>query len=202
MFVTDAFAQGTQAPPVDNSPMAQFFGGGLSYRLAVTPRAWVLSRLSGGALFAQARDPVEVETRDRGVALAVKGSNGVLDLSMPFVAPELGLLTTLGPLTVGATLALAFFPTTAPSFHRYVIGNPAATCSPYAGPDTGACAPNSVFTSITAGRSEAIAAVKALRNSCGRSTVTPKQSKDCATRAKSVSRYSKHSFIRLLSRAP
>jgi len=30
MFVTDAFAQGTQAP-VDNSPMAQFFGGGLSF---------------------------------------------------------------------------------------------------------------------------------------------------------------------------
>ena len=30
MFVTDAFAQGSQAP-VDNSPMAQFFGGGLSF---------------------------------------------------------------------------------------------------------------------------------------------------------------------------
>ena len=31
MLVTDAYAQGTQAPPVDNSPMAQFFGGGLSF---------------------------------------------------------------------------------------------------------------------------------------------------------------------------
>jgi len=31
MFVTDAFAQGSGAAPVDNSPMAQFFGGGLSF---------------------------------------------------------------------------------------------------------------------------------------------------------------------------
>ena len=30
MFVTDAFAQGSQAP-LDTSPMAQFFGGGLSF---------------------------------------------------------------------------------------------------------------------------------------------------------------------------
>ena len=31
MFVTDAFAQGAGAAPVDNSPLAQFFGGGLSF---------------------------------------------------------------------------------------------------------------------------------------------------------------------------
>jgi preprotein translocase subunit YajC len=30
MFVTDAFAQGT-GTPLDSSPMAQFFGGGLSF---------------------------------------------------------------------------------------------------------------------------------------------------------------------------
>ena len=31
MFVTDAFAQAQGGAPVDNSPMAQFFGGGLSF---------------------------------------------------------------------------------------------------------------------------------------------------------------------------
>ena len=31
MFVTDAIAQTQSAPPVDNSPMAQFFGGGMSF---------------------------------------------------------------------------------------------------------------------------------------------------------------------------
>ena len=31
MFVTDAFAQGAGSAPVDNSPMAQFFGGGMSF---------------------------------------------------------------------------------------------------------------------------------------------------------------------------
>jgi preprotein translocase subunit YajC len=31
MFVTDAFAQAQSAPPVDNSPLAQFFSGGLSF---------------------------------------------------------------------------------------------------------------------------------------------------------------------------
>ncbi|MEY4071029.1 MAG: hypothetical protein RL721_1643 [Candidatus Eisenbacteria bacterium] len=31
MFVTDAFAQAAGAAPVDNSPMAQFFAGGLSF---------------------------------------------------------------------------------------------------------------------------------------------------------------------------
>ena len=31
MFVTDAFAQANGGAPVDNSPMAQFFGGGLSF---------------------------------------------------------------------------------------------------------------------------------------------------------------------------
>ena len=31
MFVTDALAQTTAVPPVDNSPMAQFFGGGMSF---------------------------------------------------------------------------------------------------------------------------------------------------------------------------
>lgn len=31
MFVTDAIAQTAGTPPVDNSPMAQFFGGGLSF---------------------------------------------------------------------------------------------------------------------------------------------------------------------------
>ena len=31
MFVTDAFAQASGGAPVDNSPMAQFFGGGLSF---------------------------------------------------------------------------------------------------------------------------------------------------------------------------
>ncbi len=31
MFVTDALAQGTATTPVDSSPMAQFFGGGLSF---------------------------------------------------------------------------------------------------------------------------------------------------------------------------
>lgn len=31
MFVTDAFAQATANPPVDDSPMARFFGGGLSF---------------------------------------------------------------------------------------------------------------------------------------------------------------------------
>ena len=33
MFVTDAMAQTQAAPPVDNSPMAQFFGGGPSFPL-------------------------------------------------------------------------------------------------------------------------------------------------------------------------
>ena len=31
MFVTDAIAQTQSATPVDNSPMAQFFGGGMSF---------------------------------------------------------------------------------------------------------------------------------------------------------------------------
>ena len=31
MFVTDAFAQTSAATPVDSSPMAQFFGGGMSF---------------------------------------------------------------------------------------------------------------------------------------------------------------------------
>ncbi len=31
MFVTDAFAQGAGTTPVDSSPMAQFFGGGMSF---------------------------------------------------------------------------------------------------------------------------------------------------------------------------
>jgi len=31
MFVTDASAQTPSAPPVDNSPLAQFFGGGMSF---------------------------------------------------------------------------------------------------------------------------------------------------------------------------
>jgi preprotein translocase subunit YajC len=31
MFVTDAYAQAAGSAPVDNSPMAQFFGGGLSF---------------------------------------------------------------------------------------------------------------------------------------------------------------------------
>ena len=31
MFVTDAFAQTAGAPPADTSPLAQFFGGGLSF---------------------------------------------------------------------------------------------------------------------------------------------------------------------------
>jgi preprotein translocase subunit YajC len=31
MFVTDAYAQAAGSTPVDTSPMAQFFGGGLSF---------------------------------------------------------------------------------------------------------------------------------------------------------------------------
>jgi preprotein translocase subunit YajC len=31
MFVTDAVAQTPASPPVDNSPLGQFFGGGLSF---------------------------------------------------------------------------------------------------------------------------------------------------------------------------
>ena len=31
LFVTDAYAQGGGAAPVDSSPMAQFFGGGMSF---------------------------------------------------------------------------------------------------------------------------------------------------------------------------
>ncbi len=31
LFVTDAFAQGAGAAPADSSPMAQFFGGGMSF---------------------------------------------------------------------------------------------------------------------------------------------------------------------------
>lgn len=31
MFVTDAFAQASGSAPADSSPMAQFFGGGLSF---------------------------------------------------------------------------------------------------------------------------------------------------------------------------
>ena len=31
MFVTNAYAQAAGSAPVDNSPMAQFFGGGLSF---------------------------------------------------------------------------------------------------------------------------------------------------------------------------
>lgn len=60
MFVTDAFAQTQASPPVDNSPLAQFFGGGLSFPVMM---AIMFAILYFMVIRPQSRDRKKLEQR-------------------------------------------------------------------------------------------------------------------------------------------
>ena len=77
LFVTDAYAQATGAAPVDNSPMAQFFGGGMSFP--------VMMALMFGILYFMVIRPQNAERKKLQKAIeALKKGDRVLTTSGMF----------------------------------------------------------------------------------------------------------------------
>lgn len=114
---------------------------GLGQEVEVSPGISFLGRLSGGLLFAWARDSVIVRYHDR-FPLTVQGGVNWLESRMPFVAPELGIRAKWGAVSVGVALATAFFPEAGDPFDRTVIGNPRA-CAKGSDPAATACGSDS-----------------------------------------------------------
>jgi hypothetical protein len=121
-----------------------FFGGSVGVRRAVRGPFALVARTTFAAWIATSTDPITGTAMAGGKStpIGVSEMNERITSVALLVMPELGAELKLGPVRLGASLALAFVPTPGPSFHHTNIEvAPACTASG----DQGAvgCAPTS-----------------------------------------------------------
>jgi hypothetical protein len=119
-----------------------FFGGSVGVRRTIRGPFALVARTTFAAWIATSTDPITgVEMAGgRSTSIGVTDMNERITSVALLVMPELGAEVKLGPVRLGASLALAFVPTPGPSFHHTNIE--ARECPPN---DPGAvgCAPAS-----------------------------------------------------------
>jgi hypothetical protein len=122
-----------------------FLGLGASFRVPLRPPFALIARTTTGVLVARAGDSITGTALAGGerATVQVASRDQTLVSPMPFVLPELGGEASFGPLHLGVSLGLAFFPGTGPRFDHPEIG--VAPHCDAARPDAVGCAPGSAM---------------------------------------------------------
>jgi hypothetical protein len=128
---------------------APFVGAGASYHLRLGPKRsrvsfGLVERLTVGALFVSARDPVvgTVTVNSTSLPLVVPTRSDSVSAAAPFVMPEIGAQVAVGPLHVGLAIAAMFLPVAGPVFDHAAIGI-VPSCPPASEGGAPGCVPNS-----------------------------------------------------------
>jgi hypothetical protein len=97
-----------------------FFGGSVGVRRAVRGPLALVARTTFAAWIATSTDPITGTATDgvKSTLIGVSDMNERITSVALLVMPELGAEVKLGPVRLGASLALAFVPTPGPSFHH------------------------------------------------------------------------------------
>jgi hypothetical protein len=120
-----------------------FFGGSASVRAPANTRVGALARATVGAFITSSSDPITGTASAGGTtsAIGVRGMNEGVFSAAPLVMPEVGVDVKVGPVSLAASLAMAFVLTPGPPFsHAAIEVSPNCTA---ANPGAAGCAPSS-----------------------------------------------------------